>query len=63
MKIEIDRGKCVGLGICESISPKYFELGDDVVLTIHLREAEDAELSEVQEAVRGCPTAALRLVP
>ncbi len=29
MKIVFDRAKCIGLGICESLSPKHPAIGSD----------------------------------
>lgn len=34
MKIEVERSKCVGLGLCEAASPKHFEVGDDGQLIV-----------------------------
>ena len=62
MKVVVNRGRCTGIGICESISPVYFEVGDDGVL-IQVREfVDDEHRAEVEEAVRSCPAAALTLV-
>ncbi|MBB6407191.1 ferredoxin [Arthrobacter sp. AZCC_0090] len=64
MKIEVDRAKCVGLGLCEAASPEYFEVQDDGKLLV-LRETVGGspDVLEVEEAVLSCPTTALRLVP
>lgn len=61
MKIELDRTKCTGLGICESIAPDVFEVNDDGDLVLLTEEVTDDQLAEVEQAVEGCPTAALRL--
>lgn len=63
MKIELDRDKCTGIGMCESVAPDYFEIDDDGALVVHRDEADDAQRTEVEAAVLACPTAALRLVP
>ncbi|MDZ8275050.1 ferredoxin [Microbacterium aquimaris] len=61
MKIIVDRGRCTGIGICESVSPDYFEVGDDGVL-IQTREfVAPEDRDEVSEAVLSCPAAALSL--
>ena len=62
MKIVVDRDKCTGLGICESLSPKYFEVNDAGDLVLMSEHADEADLGELEEAVAGCPTEALRLV-
>lgn len=62
MKVVVDRSKCTGLGICESLAPAFFEIDDNGEL-IQLREGISGdELAAVEEAVQGCPTEALRIV-
>ncbi|GGS24520.1 ferredoxin [Streptomyces sp. NRRL WC-3618] len=61
MKITVDRNKCTGLGICESLAPEVFEVnsaGDLVLLT---DAVPDGCLAQVEEAIAGCPTEALGL--
>jgi ferredoxin len=61
MKILLDRAKCTGLGICESLAPDVFEVddnGDLVMLTDEVPEGLD---DDVEAAIAGCPTEALRL--
>ncbi len=62
MKIVLDRSKCVGLGLCESVSPGHFEVQDDGTLLILKSVPDDSDLTGVEEAVRSCPTSALSLV-
>lgn len=63
MKIELDRAKCTGIGMCESVAPDFFEIDDDGELVM-LRDAVDsADVADVEAAVQACPTAALRLRP
>jgi ferredoxin len=61
MKILLDRGKCTGLGICESLSPDAFEVDDDGALVLKTEVVPDGKLAEIRAAVTGCPTEALRL--
>lgn len=61
MKIEVDRAKCVGLGLCEDASPEHFEVGDDGQLIVLAENVSEADFNAVQEAVRACPTAALKI--
>ena len=61
MKILLDRGKCTGLGICESLSPDVFEVDDDGALVLKTEVVPDGKLAEIRAAVTGCPTEALRL--
>jgi ferredoxin len=61
MKIIVDRAKCTGLGICESLAPDCFEVDDEGALVLLTETVPDGGLADVQAAVEGCPTEALRL--
>jgi ferredoxin len=61
MKVVVDFAKCTGLGICESMAPEFFEVGDDGGLVLLKDDITDDELQSVEEAVAGCPTEALRI--
>lgn len=60
--VTVDFDKCTGLGICESLAPDFFEVNDDGELLVLKKEISDSELQEVEEAVAGCPTEALKIV-
>jgi ferredoxin len=61
MKVVVDRGKCTGLGICESLAPTFFEVDDNGDLLLLEEDIAPDDLADVEEAVRGCPTEALRI--
>ncbi|SNR96157.1 ferredoxin [Haloechinothrix alba] len=61
MRIVVDRNKCTGLGICESLAPDHFEVNDEGALVVLRDSVSEDELDAVQQAVEGCPTEALRL--
>ena len=61
MKVVVDRAKCTGLGICESLAPNFFEVDDSGDLLMLKEEIEPGELGEIEEAVAGCPTEALKI--
>ena len=61
MKIIVDENRCTGLGICESIAPGFFEVGDDGVLVLLRAEFDEPDRADIEEAVRSCPTLALSL--
>ncbi|MEU0788734.1 ferredoxin [Amycolatopsis sp. NPDC005961] len=61
MRIEADRGKCDGLGMCEAMAPDFFEVGDDgTVVVLDERPAEEHR-TDVAAAVDSCPVHALKL--
>jgi ferredoxin len=61
MKVTVDRSRCTGLGICESIAPGTFEVDDDGTLEIRTVEISSADLQAVEQAVSSCPTEALSI--
>lgn len=61
MKVLVDFGKCTGLGICESLAPAFFEVNDEGDLVLLKEDVTDEERQEIEEAIAGCPTEALRL--
>ena len=54
----VDRDRCISSGICEHVAPEVFELDDDGVLRVLPGEPDP---DAVAEAVRQCPSGALRL--
>lgn len=60
-KIRLNGARCTGLGICESFAPDHFMVNDDGDLEILEESVDTAALAEVEQAVSGCPTEALRL--
>ncbi|GAA0967622.1 hypothetical protein GCM10009555_011650 [Acrocarpospora macrocephala] len=61
MKIVIDRGRCTGIGICESVAPDHFEVDEDGTLQLISLGISEDERPLLEEAVRSCPARALRL--
>ncbi|MGT2463113.1 ferredoxin [Sinomonas atrocyanea] len=62
MRIELDRPRCEGHGLCEEAAPALMHLDDDGELVIDVRDVDGADLEAARAAVRVCPVAALRLV-
>jgi ferredoxin len=63
MRIVHDESRCASLGICESIAPTVFEVGEDGVLTLRDPVPDEQLRPLVEEAVAACPTGALRVEP
>jgi ferredoxin len=63
MRIIVDRDKCSGLGICESVAPHFFEIAQDGIMVLKAEFVTEDRLEELREACDGCPTEALSLVP
>jgi ferredoxin len=60
-RVVVDRARCTGIGICESIAPDVFEVGEDGAMALLVEEV-DASDGTVEDAVHACPAMALSLV-
>ncbi|HXA87674.1 MAG TPA: ferredoxin [Mycobacterium sp.] len=61
MKVQVDRTKCSGIGLCEVAAPTVFEVGADGQSHVIKQHPPDDERAAVEEAVYGCPTGALSI--
>lgn len=59
--VQVDRERCVGSGVCESLAPEVFEIDDDGVLQVLREDPAADQLDEVRDAVQSCPARALTL--
>ena len=60
-RVVLDRSRCSGLGICESLAEDVFEIQDDGSLLVLVDGVCDADADRVRAACTSCPTGALRL--
>ena len=61
LRIEVDRDRCEGLGMCEAMAGDYFELDDDDVMAVLEETPAEADRGHVYAAVQACPVLALSL--
>ncbi|MFB8279499.1 ferredoxin [Nocardia colli] len=61
MKINADRTRCEGHGMCEALAPNLFRVGDDGIVAPIADPIEDDDRDLIQLAVDSCPVEALRL--
>jgi ferredoxin len=61
MRIVLDESKCSSLGMCESVAPDFFEVGDDGALAVLDSTPGDEHRALLEEACAACPTGALSL--
>lgn len=61
MKVVVDRGRCTGIGICESVAPDFFEVNDDGEMVLLHDSFTDDQRALLLESVASCPAAALTL--
>ncbi len=58
MTVRIDRGLCLGCGLCADMAPEVFEMGDFVASVTSPRVPTDRE-TDVRGAAEDCPSAAI----
>jgi ferredoxin len=61
MRVTVDLDLCQGHGVCESEAPTVFELAKSHKVTILDASPDETRRTEVEAAVRFCPTSALRI--
>ena len=61
MAVEVDKAKCIGCGLCTSIAPEVFELGDDGFSHAKDADGDKKYAKEVKEAVDSCPVKAIAI--
>lgn len=58
--VTVDRSKCAGIGRCEALAPRSFEVDDEGYLHLLHGDGIPAEdLEDVDAAIRECPMSAL----
>jgi ferredoxin len=62
LRIEVDRDRCEGLGMCEAMASDFFELDDDEQMHVLDPTPGEADRARVHAAVQACPVLALTLV-
>ncbi|MEV1092382.1 ferredoxin [Streptomyces microflavus] len=60
VRIQVDRDRCVGGGMCALVAPEVFTQDDDGLNEI-IEGQEHSSGSAVREAIRACPVQAIRI--
>jgi sterol 14-demethylase len=61
-RVVVDEALCQGHEVCEAEAPGVFEVGKDHKVRILSETPGDAERTAVEQAVKYCPTHALKIV-
>ncbi|MFD7011249.1 ferredoxin [Rhodococcus jostii] len=62
MRVEVDRSRCEGHAMCESVAPTFFSVDDDGALIVLQDDVAEDDKEAVQTATVVCPVAALKLI-
>lgn len=62
MKVSADRDVCIQAGNCVMSADAIFDQDDDGIVVVLVDEVPDDEVDRAREAVRLCPSQALRLI-
>lgn len=61
MRIEADLTLCQGHAQCEEVAPEVFEVDDEGYVRVLDTDPPDTMRDKVEQAIRLCPVAALKL--
>jgi ferredoxin len=61
MKTYVDQDTCIGCGLCSSIAPEVYEMGDDDKAHAIEEEVVEGEESSASEAADSCPVSAIEI--
>ncbi len=61
MKVEIERERCISSGNCVLVSPNVFDQDDHAIVRLHTDTVDEPDVASVEEAVEGCPAAAISI--
>jgi ferredoxin len=61
VKVSADRDVCISAGNCVMVAGAVFDQDDDGIVVVLVDEVPDGEEGDAREAVRLCPSTALRI--
>jgi ferredoxin len=61
MRVRVNKEKCIGCGMCESICPEVFEIGDDGKAQVAENADFERHKEKIEEAKISCPAEAIEI--
>lgn len=61
MKTRVDQDTCIGCGLCPSVAPEVYEMGDSGKAHEKSENVPSGEEGAAQEAADGCPVSAISI--
>jgi len=62
VKVEADRDVCIQAGNCVMTADSLFDQDDDGIVVVLVDEVPEGEEGKAREAVKLCPSQALRII-
>ena len=62
VRVQADRDVCISAGNCVMAADAVFDQDDDGIVVVLVDDIPDDEMDHVREAVKLCPSQALRIV-
>ena len=62
MKVTADRDVCIQAGNCVMVADNLFDQDDDGIVVVLVDEIPDGEEDKAREAVKLCPSQALKIL-
>lgn len=59
MSYKVNKGKCIGCGLCVSLCPEVFELGEDSKSEIKKEADLEKNKERIKEVIQSCPVGAI----
>ncbi len=60
MKVKVDKDTCIGCGACQAICDKVFEINDDGISEVKVKEVSEDLEQDVKDAIESCPVSAIK---
>ena len=61
MKAFVDPDLCLGCGVCETIAPNVFRLGDNYIAVVLVDVVSPGDEAKAREAMDSCPEQAISI--
>ncbi|MGE5561395.1 MAG: ferredoxin [Chloroflexota bacterium] len=63
MKARVDKGKCIGCGLCTETCPNVFRMDDDGLAVAKAEAIDKADEADAETAAEVCPAGAIEIKP
>lgn len=62
VKVKVNKDLCIGCGACQAIEPNVFEIDDDGLAKVIVKDVDKSVEENVIDALEGCPTNAIEKI-